>query len=88
LGILHKARKNIILGVKKVKISLQSPKTEFGAQDQYGRVLYPSFGNFRAQKINGNLKNLNLGISGFSSYTFFKIPEISDFFLLIDNEIT
>jgi hypothetical protein len=26
---------------QKVKISLQSPKTEFGAQNQYGRVIYP-----------------------------------------------
>jgi hypothetical protein len=34
------------LGVKKAKISFQSPKTEFGAQNQYGRVTYPSIGNF------------------------------------------
>jgi hypothetical protein len=26
-------------------MSLQSPKTEFGAQNQYGRVIYPSIGN-------------------------------------------
>jgi hypothetical protein len=38
-------RKNILLGVEKVKMSLQSPKTEFGAQNQYGRVIYPSIGN-------------------------------------------
>jgi hypothetical protein len=25
---------------------LQSPKTEYGAQNQYGRVIYPSIGNF------------------------------------------
>jgi hypothetical protein len=24
----------------------KSPKTEFGAQNQYGRVIYPSNGNF------------------------------------------
>jgi hypothetical protein len=29
-----------------VKISLQSPKTEFGAQNQYGRVIFPSIRNF------------------------------------------
>jgi hypothetical protein len=33
-------------GVKKAKIGPQSPKTEFGAQNQYGRVIYPSIGNF------------------------------------------
>jgi hypothetical protein len=27
-------------------MSLESPKTEFGAQNQYGRVIYPSIGNF------------------------------------------
>jgi hypothetical protein len=27
-------------------MSLQSPKTEFGAQNRYGRVIYPSIGNF------------------------------------------
>jgi hypothetical protein len=31
-GILHGVRKNILLGVKKAKISLQSPKTEFEAK--------------------------------------------------------
>jgi hypothetical protein len=31
-GILHGARKYILLGVKKAKIGAQSPKTEFGAQ--------------------------------------------------------
>jgi hypothetical protein len=43
---LHGARKNILLGVKKVEISLQSPKPEFRAQNQYGRMIYPSFENF------------------------------------------
>jgi hypothetical protein len=42
-GILDGARKNIILGLKKTE---KSPKTEFGAQNQYGRVIYPSIGNF------------------------------------------
>jgi hypothetical protein len=37
------------LRVKKVKISLQSPKTEFGAQKQYGRV-YSSIGNIKWSK--------------------------------------
>jgi hypothetical protein len=40
------ARKKILLGVKEVKNSLQSPKAEFGAQNQYGCVIYPSIGNF------------------------------------------
>jgi hypothetical protein len=31
--------KNILLGVKKAKLSPQSPKTEFGVQNQYGRVI-------------------------------------------------
>jgi hypothetical protein len=34
------------MGVRKAKIGFQSPKTEFGAQNQYGRVIYPSIGNF------------------------------------------
>jgi hypothetical protein len=29
-----------------VKISPQSPKTEYGIQNQYGRVIYTSIGNF------------------------------------------
>jgi hypothetical protein len=36
--------------VKKAKISLKSPKTEFGAQNQYGRATYPSIGNFTWSK--------------------------------------
>jgi hypothetical protein len=47
---LHGARKNILLGVKKLKISLQSQNPEFGAQNQYDRVLYPSIGNFTCSK--------------------------------------
>jgi hypothetical protein len=35
-GVLHVARKKLLLRVKKVKISYQSAKTEFGAQIQYG----------------------------------------------------
>jgi hypothetical protein len=38
------------LGVKKAKTSLRSPKTEFGLQNQYGRVTYPSIGNFTWSK--------------------------------------
>jgi hypothetical protein len=34
------AVKYILLGVKKAKIGPQSPKTEFVAQIQYGRVIY------------------------------------------------
>jgi hypothetical protein len=36
--------------VKKAKISPQSPKTEFGAQNLYSRVIYPSIGNFTCSK--------------------------------------
>jgi hypothetical protein len=43
-------KKYILLGVKNAKMSLQSPKTEFGAQNQYGRVIYPSIGNFTWSK--------------------------------------
>jgi hypothetical protein len=35
---------------QKAKKSLQSPKTEFGAQNHYGRVTYPSIGNFTWSK--------------------------------------
>jgi hypothetical protein len=55
--ISHEARKNIFLGVKKLKIGLQSPKTEFGAQNHYGRVIHPSIGNFTKSK-----KNILLGV--------------------------
>jgi hypothetical protein len=37
-------------GVKKAQIGPQSPKTEFGAQNQYRRVLYPSIGKFTWSK--------------------------------------
>jgi hypothetical protein len=43
-------QKNKLWGVKKAKISIQSLKTEFGALNQYGRVTYPSFGNFTFSK--------------------------------------
>jgi hypothetical protein len=36
--------------VRKAKIGFQSPKTEFGAQNQYGRVIYPTIGNFTCSK--------------------------------------
>jgi hypothetical protein len=35
---------------KTAKISLQSPKTEFGLQNQYDRMTYPSIGNFTWSK--------------------------------------
>jgi hypothetical protein len=38
------------LGDKKTKIGPQSPKTEFGAQNQIGRLIYPSIGNFTWSK--------------------------------------
>jgi hypothetical protein len=34
------------MGVSKAKIGFQSRKMEFGAQNQYGRVIFPSIGNF------------------------------------------
>jgi hypothetical protein len=40
------------LGVKEVNDRLQSPKTEFRPQNQYGRVTYPSIGNFTWGKKN------------------------------------
>jgi hypothetical protein len=49
-NIIHGVRKNILLGVKKAKIGSQSPKMEFGAQNQYGRVTCPSIGNFTWSK--------------------------------------
>jgi hypothetical protein len=50
LGILHVVRKSILLEVKKAKIGSQSPKMEFGAQNQYGRVIHLSIGNFTCSK--------------------------------------
>jgi hypothetical protein len=43
------------LGIKKAKISLQNPKTDFEAQNQYSRVMY------RSGILNGARKNINLG---------------------------
>jgi hypothetical protein len=40
------SKKKYIFGVKKVKITNQSPKTEFGLKNQYSQVIYPSIGNF------------------------------------------
>jgi hypothetical protein len=42
--------------VRKAKIGFQSLKTEFGAQNQYVRVIYPSIGNF-----TWNIKKHTLG---------------------------
>jgi hypothetical protein len=52
LGIIHVVRKTILLGVKKAKIGSQSPKMEFGAQNQYGRMIHLSIGNFTCSKKN------------------------------------
>jgi hypothetical protein len=43
-------KKHIILGTKKVKISLQSPRSDFGLQNQYDRETYPSIRNFTWSK--------------------------------------
>jgi hypothetical protein len=42
--------KYILLRGNKAKIGPQSPKTKFGAQNQYGRVTYPSIGNYTWSK--------------------------------------
>jgi hypothetical protein len=47
---LYRSRKYILLRGQKAKIGLQSPKTEFGAQNQYGHVICPSIGNFTWSK--------------------------------------
>jgi hypothetical protein len=36
--------------MKKYPFGPQVPKTEFGAQNQYGRVIYPSIENFTCSK--------------------------------------
>jgi hypothetical protein len=41
----------------------QSPKTEFGAQNQYGRVIYPSIGNFTWSKKEYTFGNKKAKIS-------------------------
>jgi hypothetical protein len=46
--------------VKKAKIGPQSPKTEFGAQNQYGRVIYPSIGNFTWSKKKLRVKKAKI----------------------------
>jgi hypothetical protein len=44
--ILHGARKITLLGVKQVTVRSPSPKTEFGLQNHYDRVIYQSIGKF------------------------------------------
>jgi hypothetical protein len=51
------------LGVKKFKIGPESPKTEFGAQNQYYRQIYPSTGNFTWSKKNVLLEVKKVKIS-------------------------
>jgi hypothetical protein len=45
--ILYRCRKYKYLGVKTATIR---NKTKFGTQNQYGRVIYPSIGNFKWSK--------------------------------------
>jgi hypothetical protein len=52
-------RKSILSGVKKAKISLQSPTTEFGLQKQYGRVIYRSIRNFMQMKKKYTFRGRN-----------------------------
>jgi hypothetical protein len=42
---------------KKTKISPSSPKTEFGLQNQYGCVIYPSIGRLYIQRKYMHLKS-------------------------------
>jgi hypothetical protein len=44
------SKKKHTFGGQKAKIRLQSLKTEFKGQNQYGLVIYPSFGNFKWSK--------------------------------------
>jgi hypothetical protein len=41
---------NILLRIQKAKTGPQSPKTEFGLQNQYDRETYPSIGNLTWSK--------------------------------------
>jgi hypothetical protein len=51
-GILHGARKYMLLGVKKVKLGPQSPETEFVLQNRYCCVISPSIRSIiRSKKI-------------------------------------
>jgi ribosomal protein S24E len=52
-------------------MSLQSPKSEFGTQNQYGRVIYPSIENFRWSKIKYTLGVRKAKVSLQSSKTKF-----------------
>jgi hypothetical protein len=40
------------LSLNSVKFLIGEFKPEFGVQNQYGRVIYPSFGNFMCSKKN------------------------------------
>jgi hypothetical protein len=53
----------VLLGVKKVKLGSQSRKTEFGFQNKYGRVIYPSIGNFTwsEKKYTFGIKKMKIG---------------------------
>jgi hypothetical protein len=73
-GILYILRKNVLLGVKKANISLQSSKTKFELQNQYSHVAYLSIGSFvyfkkkytfRGQKGKHKPTELKNGISSF-----------------------
>jgi hypothetical protein len=45
-----KQEKIYFWGSKRQKLSFRSTNMEFGAQNQYGRVIYPSIGNFILMK--------------------------------------
>jgi hypothetical protein len=62
--ILYYSRKYALIEAKRAKKGPERPKTEFGAQNQHDRVIYPSIGNltwmkkmyaFRGQKGNNKL---------------------------------
>jgi hypothetical protein len=49
-GFTNFSKKIYTFKGQKGKNSKKSPKTAFGAQNQYGRVIYPSIGNFTWSK--------------------------------------
>jgi hypothetical protein len=76
------------LGVKKAKRGPLSPKTEFGAQNQYGRVIYPSIEKFTwskkkytfvGQKGENKPSEPKNGFVGQNQYNRVTCPSIENF---------
>jgi hypothetical protein len=77
----------MLLGVSKAKISPQSLKTEFWAQNQYGRVQgrtgFPNFGGMfldvkkakiSSQGLNTGFDSTQIGLLGISLQSPFRFP--------------